>query len=468
MMLNKTVNVTTCAFLLIAAACTEHNDSAGITEEGNPIAEISSSSIAWPESSADFGRYKFDLWNGASGAARVNVGNNAGFWYGVDDEEEGGSSLIHFPVPVVNVDSLNNVASVVSRCGGLCGMVELGEGSANPNAGLGVALAEEDSSIDISGWDGLCVSYESELAMKGLLGYKEGESDVPSGEMPYVDFDKTTVGKTASRCAKWTDFKKGSANDSSGRDASKRATSLIFKFFGKAKEMGYFNIRGVSSYKHGIVNLDSLEVPFDTLNCLWNAVPPDSLKENVGGLEGGFWSEYNDKQKGGASSLEWGDYSPDKFMSTSLWVDSVVSKNGGLAANAVLDKGDAAEAFAGVLIQILKYDAKNDGFYPQSRDVSRWGGLCVTYMAEKEMRLVLFADSILEASATLPESATPVEKCLTWEDMSAQEVAKNASLIKFEMRSSENLSARFNIIAIGKYNDGGSCAIDEARVVSFE
>jgi len=57
---------------------------------------------------------------------------------------------------------------------------------------------------------------------------------------------------------------------------------------------------------------------------------------------------------------------------------------------------------------------------------------------------------------------------LTWEDMSAQEVAKNASLIKFEMRSSENLSARFNIIAIGKYNDGGSCAIDEARVVSFK
>ena len=199
--------------------------SRGITEEGNSIAE-------------------FDLWDGSNGDLQVNMGNGvSGHWFSVNDGSENGSSLIKFPT--IEKENLNsdNIKSIVAYCGGVCGTVELGQAS-DPNAGVGIALAENDSSIDISGWDGICVSYESELSMEGVLSYENDASD----DMPTVNFDKTASGNAVARCAKWTDFKQKSL-ENSGVEASKKASSIIFKFVGKAMQKGYFNIRGVSSYK---------------------------------------------------------------------------------------------------------------------------------------------------------------------------------------------------------------------------
>jgi len=448
-MLGKVLNLSAFAFLLGVVAC--HKETAGITEEGNSIAE-------------------YDLWNASAGFNSVN--GAMARWYSVVDEDDGGSSSIVFPT--INGDELtpDNMKSLVSHCGGLCGTVELGESSA-PSAGVGIALTESDSTIDISEWDGLCVSYESELPMKGVLGYKDGES---AGDLPSVDFDKTENGAQASRCAKWADFKQESSDNHSGIVASKKATSLMFKFFGKAKESGYFNIRGVSSYKHGVENLDSVEIveepKIDMGACLWNGTvnePGYFVKNDSEGATGGLWYSFNDRTEGGASLLYWSANAPN-YKNSVEWITDEEVLSGGLLAKVSLDKGSASQAYAGVGFKMVARNyADSVEYSPKSADISDWGGLCVYYMAEKDMRLVLASDS-LESTHVLEASANPVMKCIAWDEMSNQGLEKSATDIKFEVWSEENVfnQIQFNIIAVNKYVDGGACLIEESKVTPFQ
>ena len=414
--------------------------SRGITEEGNSIAE-------------------FDLWDGSNGDLQVNMGNGvSGHWFSVNDGSGNGSSLIKFPT--IEKENLNsdNIKSIVAYCGGVCGTVELGQAS-DPSAGVGIALAENDSSIDISGWDGICVSYESELSMEGVLSYENGASD----DMPTVNFDKTASGNAVARCAKWTDFKQNSPNNNSGIEASKKASSIIFKFVGKAKESGFFNIKGVSSYKHGVENLDSIEnVTYSKKveeTCLWNGTSNEAdhiVKSGSDDAVEGKWYSYNDREDGGGSLLHWSAEAPS-YKSSFEWLTNDELFVGGLSANVALDMGTSSSAYAGV------------GFTYSSVpvDLSGWGGICVYYRADKDMRVVLAADS-LEADYVLDASENPVEKCISWGDFSSSGLEKKASDIKLEVRSNENVynQIKFNIIAVGKYLTDGACIIDSSKLTN--
>ena len=453
-MLSKVLHLSVLTILIGAVACSKDSNTAGITEEGNSIA--------------------FDLWNGANGMARVNINGGSGYWFSVDDEDEGGSSQIDFPTLDGHELTSDNMESLVSHCGGLCGTVELGDASA-PSAGVGIALTEKDTTVDISEWDGVCVSYESELAMRGELGYKNG-SDA-SDDMLSVNFDKTEKGAVAARCAKWADFKRNSSDDS-GAEASKKATSLVFKFIGKAKESGYFNIKGVSSYKHGVENLDSVEtvkateVQDDNVEqepCLWNGTssnPSSFVWEGSPKIKGGLWYSYNDRNDGGASLLYWSAEAPSYKNSIELLTDEELFE-GGLSASVALDMGSASRAYAGVGIKMAVKEDSGDTIVTAT-DISDWGGICVYYMAEKDMRMVLASDS-LEKDYTLAASTTPVEKCVTWDDFSGSGLAEKATDIKFEVHSSENVfnQIHFNIIAVGRYDAKGVCSIDTSKVTSF-
>ena len=413
--------------------------SRGITEEGNSIAE-------------------FDLWDGSNGDLHVNMGNGvSGHWFSVNDGSENGSSLIKFPT--IEKENLNsdNIKSIVAYCGGICGTVEFGQAS-DLSAGVGIVLAENDSSIDISGWDGICVSYESELSMEGVLSYENGASD----DMPTVNFDKTASGNAVARCAKWTDFKQKSL-ENSGIEASKKASSIIFKFVGKAMQKGYFNIRGVSSYKHGVENLDSIEnVTYSKKveeTCLWNGTSNEAdhiVKSGSDDAVEGKWYSYNDREDGGGSLLHWSAEAPS-YKSSFEWLTNDELFVGGLSASVALDMGTSSSAYAGV------------GFTYSSVpvDLSGWGGICVYYRADKDMRVVLAADS-LEADYVLDASENPVEKCISWGDFSSSGLEKKASDIKFEVRSNENVynQIKFNIIAVGKYLTDGACIIDSSKLTN--
>ena len=453
-MLSKVLRLSALTILIGAVACTKDSNTAGITEEGNSIA--------------------FDLWSGASGVARVNINGSDGYWFSVDDEDDGGSSQINFPTLDGHELTSDNMKSLVSHCGGLCGTVELGDASA-PSAGVGIALTEKDTTVDVSEWDGICVSYESELAMKGELGYKNG-SDA-SGDMLSVNFDKTMKGAVVARCAKWADFKRNSSDDS-GVDAAKKATSLVFKFIGKARESGYFNIKGVSSYKHGVENLDSVEtvqataVPNTEVEqepCLWNGTssnPSSFVWKGSPRIKGGLWYSYNDRNDGGASLLYWSAEAPN-YKNSIEWLTDDELFEGGLSARVSLDMGSASRAYAGIGIKMAVKDDNGDTVVTAT-DISDWGGICVYYMAEKDMRVVLASDS-LETENVMEAAATPVEKCIAWDDFSSSGLAEKATDIKFEVYSSENVfnQIRFNIIAVGMYDAKGICSIDSSKVTSF-
>ena len=89
-------------------------------------------------------------------------------------------------------------------------------------------------------------------------------------------------------------------------------------------------------------------------------------------------------------------------------------------------------------------------------------------MAEKDMRVVLASDS-LETENVMEAAATPVEKCIAWDDFSSSGLAEKATDIKFEVYSSENVfnQIRFNIIAVGMYDTKDVCSIDSSKVTSF-
>ena len=445
MKLGKILSLSAGAVLLGLIAC------AGITEEGNSIVA------------------KYDLWNGAEGFARVN---DTGYWFSVDDENDGGSSSIKFPTIEDGALTSEKVESLAAYCGGLCGTVELGESSA-PSAGVGIALTENDSAIDISEWDGLCVSYESALQMKGVLGYKDG-STLSADNLPTVEFKRTENGVLASRCAKWADFRQNSSNKNSGMEASKKATSIIFKFVGKAKESGFFNIKGVSSYKHGVETLDSIEfvepTKVDTAACMWNGTsgnPGSLVTSDSDSASGGLWYSYNDRNEGGASLLYWSAVAPN-YKNSFEWLTDDELFNGGLSASVSLDKGSAPQAYTGIGFRMAVRNSTGSDYVAKAKDISNWGGICVYYMAESGLRMVLASDS-LEKVYTLATSTTPVEKCISWDEMSTSGLEKSATDIKFEVRSSENVfnQIHFNIIAVGKYLPDGACVIDESRVASF-
>lgn len=452
-MLGKILNLSAFALLIGVVACDKKT--AGITEEGNSLAQ-------------------FDVWNGANGVARLSdVNGSVGHWFSVSDEEDGGTSTIKFPTVSGTALTLDSMESLVAKCAGLCGTVELGESSA-PSAGVGIALSEKESAIDISGWDGLCVSYESELPMKGVLGYQDGDS-VSSDDLPSVDFEKTGSGANASRCAKWADFKQKSLNNHSGVVASKKATSLIFKFFGKAKESGYFNIKGVSSYKHGVENLDSIktveEPRIDDLGaCLWNGTanaPGSFVSNDSNDVTGGFWYSYNDRADGGGSLLYWSADAPN-YRNAVEWLTDDELFTGGLMARVTLDKGNASQAYAGVGLKMVVRDSATAEYSAKAVDISGWGGICVYYMAEKDMRFILASDS-QKIEQTLEASTDPARKCFTWDALASSGLEKSASDIKFEARSDENVytQIRFNIIAIGRYSAYESCYLEASGIDSI-
>ena len=217
----------------------------------------------------------------------------------------------------------------------------------------------------------------------------------------------------------------------------------------------------MSSYKHGIV---------ESATCLWNGTsknPSDFVRAIAGSVSGGFWYAYSDNDVGGASVLIWENGSPDEYMSSSQWVSDVVSAKGGFAASVMLEKGDAIQAFAGVGIKIVGFDEESSDYYPMAGNIEDWGGLCVTYMADMDMRVILVSDSVNEKGAVLEKAMTPTEKCLTWKDMATEGLEKTARVIKFELTADSSAMAHFNIIAIGKYLPDGACVIDESRVAQF-
>ena len=260
--------------LLSLFACSD-NKTSGVTVEDNALADAESSSSESFSSSSESSSSKVDvdvvvvnkgdLWNGSAGEYKVNTKNeNTGYWFSWGDDASGGTSWVVFPVEQGNDFSPSGLDAVIDYCEGLCGTIIFGNTS-NPEAGLGFSVANEDESVDISPWGGICVTYISDSDLHIYLESELGDkSDLSS--MPQVRFAGLTRSDSSvtinildsmssiTKCAKWSDFVvyKDNVLVRSGDEDAKKANAIIFKFYGTSGERRAFNIKSIGSFNDSL------------------------------------------------------------------------------------------------------------------------------------------------------------------------------------------------------------------------
>ncbi|WP_294957159.1 hypothetical protein [uncultured Fibrobacter sp.] len=175
----------------------------------------------------------------------------------------------------------------------------------------------------------------------------------------------------------------------------------------------------------------------------------------------GFWYNFGDHSEGGLSTIVFPFYYDDQ---SDEWENIVrlIEACGGYCGALVLDKGDASEALLGFGFNVAGVENVMSNFDVGVRegDISDWGGVCVTYAADKDVYLELKADSANLYETKLDKSIDMVEKCVTWNELNAAEASKHARSIRLKMKSTEKITGRLSVFAIGKYDANGACEID--------
>ena len=205
---------------------------------------------------------EFETWYGGYGESQIQTGlgnetNTHGYWYSYNDNDDGGTSKIVWPVESDSYNAYDgSMDPVIEHCGGICGTAVLSKGALtyNPFAGIGFNVVGESASGnpvpgDASSWGGLCITYTSAAA--------------PSLELGLGDFDATigyanpsfSLAKAASAHANkvipWSSFTQPSwykgTTKITGEEAAKQLVSVKFKM--QAQPGTYdFNICGIGPY----------------------------------------------------------------------------------------------------------------------------------------------------------------------------------------------------------------------------
>jgi hypothetical protein len=191
------------------------------------------------------------LWDGTTDTeGKVETGSDeetAGYWYDYNDANDGGASAFTFPADVEANAYDNFYGPLVEAYGGIKATITFGAGFDYPYAGIGFNVwSEGQEGVDISAWQGICLSYQSTIGFGIELGVAD-EATVTE----YNNY-KATVAKAAAVTASdfpWSKFKQasgwGKAVDQATVLASTAAIKL--KFEGTAGASGDFLIQKVGS-----------------------------------------------------------------------------------------------------------------------------------------------------------------------------------------------------------------------------
>ena len=522
--------ISACSFVLGIVACSDDN-TAGVVEDGNPIAHGESSSSAVGGSSAVESSSsvvsgssavesssaalssssvvavpKFDLWNGKVDY-KINTNNeNTGYWFSYGDDAEGGRSTISWPVSMGNEYSDNTLDAVFEYCGGMCGTIKLSNAISTPWVGLGIMLAEEDSTADVSAWGGICVTYASEYPVNVYLNVDVGGIDTISNVSPFMAYPMITLPKTVTnaptlknmlgsdvaitRCAKWSDFKVSAwaeynaaklSKVYSGEEAAKKIKAINFVFMGNSDGKGKFNIVGISTYDEnlpqwrdggvndqdvGLITDDS-----DSLTCLWKGLDGSGIVNtgyNDRGEFVGMLYDVDASPEGAYSKIEFPAYREMEYEPYMYEPIIVECKGFCGTMEFTLENADyAASAVAFNIAEDTLTSCEGNTCYGEAKfaDIKDWGGICITYYSEKDAYLnVVVKDVPYENSpkASLPASGGLIEKCVAWDDFqsSVPNLGTAVSTVQFIVKSSKNGGRnQFNIAGIGKYSTKGACSI---------
>jgi hypothetical protein len=185
-----------------------------------------------------------DLWCGAKRDAYVNTGiadnsGDKGYWW----ETNGYGGHSSYPG---NVNLKDGFLSILNSCDGICAQYTLSGGSMSEPTLFEIGFnmtTGYDVSKDVSSWEGVCVSYQSDRNLAMLL---DGDSKLHGSDVPKVVLPKSEEGTVLN--FSWKDFKQdGWGNKIEGEKMALQTTGMgIWNLNGSSSELsGSFVIYGL-------------------------------------------------------------------------------------------------------------------------------------------------------------------------------------------------------------------------------
>lgn len=192
-----------------------------------------------------------DLWIGDN-LYRVETGLDnelelSGYWYPL---EEANNVSVVFPAGTGNeYEDENALDSIIDFCSGICGTAQF-QNDAYAGVGFNVSGPTSENAdtldlADVSSWDGLCVTYASELDIEIAMS-DEIVVDSIYQRIPQLAKVSLPANKEANtKCVEWSDF----VTPDGGTVSSLEVASLLFVVNGNADTESKFNILGLGTFQ---------------------------------------------------------------------------------------------------------------------------------------------------------------------------------------------------------------------------
>ena len=222
----------------------ESSSSSSIRNVGNSSSSVKSSSSRVSASVLNCG----DIWCGSTatdGFSTITatdgtvIGTN---WFYYGDESNGGNSYFDWPATVeLDASARYKWEGVVLACNGICGTANLENGYDFPYAGIGI-ITQDNSTVDISSWGGICVSYESDEQINVAIHPDEAEQE----KMLWDDYRFTVPAGSRTIDIPWSKFsQRGYGPSYSITTLLTKVQSIVFAYQDLGTGAAHFNIVGV-------------------------------------------------------------------------------------------------------------------------------------------------------------------------------------------------------------------------------
>ena len=463
----------------------------------------SSSSSAKSSSSATPDPVTGFLWDGSkkSDFVKTDFGSGNKWYIFTDADTDSGSTYVSVP-------EINPYDVCLGKCIGVKFGEPVGNNERQPYAGVGFDLGESGAIYDVSGWQGICIAYQSIITSHSSaelrVDLRPYDPDYYGYNIPAHTLPVNVTGLGADYHIEnilWSEFAQrwNDTDELSGTDVAAMLRGISITLESDPNTVAYLNIYQIGSYGRcsnvQATSVDMSLFPFPEssssaaqssssvenpqVTCanddLWCG--PQGIYKVLTGLDAGdetsgYWFSYADDANGGNSRIDWpvgrgNEYSPDAF-------DPVVDYCGGICGTYTLDKGTLDyDPDVGVGFSIA--GTKDGSPKPVAADASGWGGVCITYTADNAAKLILDLGDAKNAQLAsdkpfvdLGKKTEPQEKCFAWSDfeqagwgvssggttISGYEASKILVYLNFEIQAKTGTTGGFNVIRIRKYPEG--------------
>lgn len=254
----------------------ENSSSSSIRNVGNSSSSVKSSSSRVSASVLNCG----DIWCGSTatdGFSTITatdgtvIGTN---WFYYDDESNSGNSYFDWPATVELDASVGyKWEGVVLACNGICGTANLENGYEFPYAGIGI-ITLDNSTVDISSWGGICVSYESDEQINVAIHPDEAEQE----KMQWDDYRFTVPAGSRTIDIPWSKFsQRGYGPSYSITTLLTKVQSIVFAYQDLGTVSTHFNIVGVG--KMGTCN-ENYSLDRESVKSSSSVEPPSSSSKD--------------------------------------------------------------------------------------------------------------------------------------------------------------------------------------------